>query len=66
MRKNKLMREKEIMKGTSKEDDLLHTLQQDYISSTKKVELITARLTNIQQELADTEFSLQKQKEYYD
>ena len=41
-------------------------MQQDYINYTRKAELVLTKLQVNQQELVDSEFSLEKQKDYYD
>jgi hypothetical protein len=54
------------MRGNVKENEQIHHLQQEYITCNKKVELIAARIQTVQQELVDSEFSLDKQRDNYD
>lgn len=54
------------MKGSVKENEKIQYLQQEYITCSKKVESIATRLQVVQQELADSDFSLEKQKDFYD
>ncbi len=65
IKKNKFMREKQIMKGNIKENQQIQNLQTEYINATRKSEVIFSRLQSVRQELADTQFSLQKQHEEY-
>jgi hypothetical protein len=54
------------MRGNVKENEQIHHLQQEYIATTKKAENIANRIQTIHQELADSDFSLEKQKDYFE
>jgi hypothetical protein len=62
IRKNKFLREKEMVKTKVKDTSELQDLQLEYITQSKKEEHLLGRLQSIQTEIADTEFGLAKQK----
>lgn len=49
-----------------KENEQIQDLQKEYVTTNKKLDMIATRIQTVQQELVDSEFSLHKQKEYYD